>query len=217
VILNSEGIDITAQVSGGKLGGLLDYRNRVLGSVRGDAYRQGDLNRLAQGIADRVNTILTSGNISDGPPAVPGVPLFTYGSADGTGAAGTLSVNPDITVNQLAAIAPGPPYSTNGTALALAGLAVPTDPADKLDKLSFTQFYGSMASRIGSQLSTARNSQTLHQNLVNQARSQREDISGVSLDEEAIRVLEFQRSYQAAAKMVAVLDELTQTMVNLIR
>ena len=34
---------------------------------------------------------------------------------------------------------------------------------------------------------------------------------------EAVHVLEFQRSYQAAAKMMGVVDELTQTVIGLIR
>jgi flagellar hook-associated protein FlgK len=38
----------------------------------------------------------------------------------------------------------------------------------------------------------------------------------VNLDEEAIALLEFQRAYEAAAKMVATLDEMTETVLNMI-
>jgi flagellar hook-associated protein 1 FlgK len=47
-----------------------------------------------------------------------------------------------------------------------------------------------------------------------QARSLREQISGVSLDEEAAKLVEYQRSYQANAKMIQVLSDLTQTLLN---
>ena len=53
--------------------------------------------------------------------------------------------------------------------------------------------------------------------MLSQARALREQSSGVSLDDEAVHVLEFQRSYQAAAKMMGVVDELTQTVIGLIR
>jgi hypothetical protein len=57
---------------------------------------------MAQQFADRVNTILTSGNISDGAPAVTGVPLFTYNASNGTSVAQTLQVDPTVTTDQLA-------------------------------------------------------------------------------------------------------------------
>lgn len=45
--------------------------------------------------------------------------------------------------------------------------------------------------------------------------SQRQQFSGVSLDEEAIRIIEFQRAFQSAARMITTIDELMQTLVNL--
>jgi flagellar hook-associated protein 1 FlgK len=56
----------------------------------------------------------------------------------------------------------------------------------------------------------------MQQDIVTQARDLRQQTSGVSLDEEAITVLQFQRSYDAAAKMITVLDQVTQTAVGLI-
>jgi flagellar hook-associated protein 1 FlgK len=44
--------------------------------------------------------------------------------------------------------------------------------------------------------------------------AQRESISGVSLDEEASSLLQFQRSYQAAARVMTVVDEMTQTILS---
>jgi flagellar hook-associated protein FlgK len=39
----------------------------------------------------------------------------------------------------------------------------------------------------------------------------------VSLDEEAILLIQYQRAYQANAKMVNILTDLTQTALELIR
>jgi flagellar hook-associated protein 1 FlgK len=77
------------------------------------------------------------------------------------------------------------------------------------------QFYASVASQIGQQVSDAKDGTDLHTSLLAQAKSFRTQVSGVSLDQEAIQVLEFQRSYQAASKMVTVIDTLTQTLIDM--
>jgi flagellar hook-associated protein 1 len=215
-ILDSSGNDITAAITEGKLGGLLQVRNGTLAALRGDAQQPGSLNRLAQAIADRVNALLTGGDTSDGPPPVSGVPLFTYDASNPATVAQTLSVDPSATPSQLAAINPGPPYVANGTALQLANLGNPQSTADEIDNVSYMQFFGNMAGMLGHKISDAKNNQALQQNLVTQARDLRQQTSGVSLNEEAIKVLEFQRAYQAASKLVTILDELTDTVVHLI-
>ncbi len=216
-VLDANGRDITYQIDQGKLGGLLNVRNEVLPFLRGDGRQPGELNRLAMSIADRVNAILTSGRVSDGPPPENGVPLFTYDAGNPTLAAQSLAVSPGITAEQLAAIDPGPPYVSNGTALRLAALASPRDASDKIDGFSYTEFYGGIAGRVGQALSEAREGQEFKAQMVSQARYLRNEISGVSLDEEAMRITEFQRAYQANARMVTLLDELTETAVNLLR
>lgn len=82
-VLDSNGSNITSEITTGQIGGLLQAVNGTLAQLQGSASQQGSLNQLAQTIADRVNTVLTGGNISDanpttGAPAVPGVPLFAY-------------------------------------------------------------------------------------------------------------------------------------------
>ncbi len=46
--------------------------------------------------------------------------------------------------------------------------------------------------------------------------AQRAAVSGVSIDEESINLLGFQRQYQAAARFIATVDELTQTLISLV-
>jgi flagellar hook-associated protein 1 FlgK len=52
---------------------------------------------------------------------------------------------------------------------------------------------------------------------VAQAQSQRQQASGVSLDEEATILVEFQRAYQATSKFITVLDQLTQTTIDMLQ
>ncbi|NUQ68744.1 MAG: ATP-binding cassette domain-containing protein [Phycisphaerales bacterium] len=46
--------------------------------------------------------------------------------------------------------------------------------------------------------------------------AQRDAVSGVSIDEESINLISFQRQYQGSAKVISVADELTQTLLSLI-
>ncbi len=209
----ADGTDITAATTGGQLGALLNVRNTVLASYIGDAYQPGDLNTMAKQFADRVNQILTSGSTSDGQP---GVALFTYDTTNDTAVASTLAVDPNVTPDQLVASDPGPPAVSNGIPLALSQLTTPLQDADKIDGVSYTEFYGSLAARVGGQLSDSTNSQEVQQSLLAQAQNLRQQISGVSLDEEAAILVEFQRAYQANSKFITVLDQLTQTTINLI-
>jgi flagellar hook-associated protein 1 FlgK len=216
-LIDAQGNDITANISQGQLAGQLNIYNKVLPSLGGNAYQQGSLNLMAQSVADRINQILTSGNISDGPPPVPGVPLFTYTAGSPTSVARTLAVSSTITPAQLAAIAPGPPYVSNGTALQLAGLASPQNPADEISGFSYAQFYGNLAAGIGRQSQAAQNQLSVQQQTVAQARNLRSQSSGVSLNDEAALLVQFQSAYDANSKMVTVLDHLTQATINMIQ
>lgn len=199
-IQSSTGTDISAQIAGGKLSALLDDKNNVLPSYITE------LNTLAQSLADQVNTTLSNGVDQNG--AAPIADLFSYDPT--LGAAVTLTVN-SLTPDQIAAALPGA-ASGNGNALNLAQLA----DARNLNGYTLAQFYGNLGGRVGNDVSAARDSQTTKQNLLTQAQALREQVSGVSLDEEAAHLIAFQRSYQATAKLLTVLNGLTETLMNII-
>jgi flagellar hook-associated protein 1 FlgK len=212
-ILDSNGQDVTSQISQGTLGGLLTVRNTVLPSLQGDSNQQGSLNQLAQQVADSVNQILTSATT---PAGQPGQPLFTYHAGTPTDVAGTLALNPNLTIADLAPTDPGPPAVENGAALELSNLGNSTDPADQIDGQTILQFASAIAVQTGQQASAAQTGQDLHTQLLTQAQSVQDSISGVSLDQEAAEVLQLQTAYQAAGKMVTVIDSLTNTLINMV-
>jgi flagellar hook-associated protein 1 len=215
-ILDAQGTNITSTISQGKLAGQLDVYNNILPSLIGNAYQQGGLNQMAQSVADRINQLLQSGNISDGPPPVPGVALFSYDAAHPSAIAQTLTLNNAITPAQLAAIDPGPPYVSNGIALRLAGLATPKSAADEINGSSYAQFYGNLAASVGSQAASAQNQLNVQQQMLAQARNLRSQSSGVSLNDQAAQMVQFQRAYDAASKMVTVVDQLTLDTINML-
>ncbi len=210
-ITGAGGQDITNLVTGGRLAGDLKVRNDDLPLLLGDDTQPGALNEMAQHFADRVNGLLTAGMVD---AATPGVAMFTYTAGD---EARTLAVSATFTAGDIATIDPGPPEAANGVALALASLATSTDPPDQVNGLSLTDYYSSVASDIGRRASNARNAESLGASLMSQAREVRDTRSAVSLDEEATRLVELERSYQAAAQTVSVVDELIQTALSILR
>lgn len=199
-ILDSQGNDITSDITGGQLGAELDDNNTLLPSY------ESSLNTLAQTLADQVNNTLNNGIDENG--AAPTTDLFSYNAT--TGAAATLSVN-SLTTDQIAAALPGAPGG-NGNALALAALA----NATVVNGYTFAQAYGNIGAQVGSDLSTAQNNSTTDQALLSQAESMRQQVSGVSLDNEAENLMEYEQSYDAISKMINVLNTLSLDTVNIL-
>ncbi|HUI55988.1 MAG TPA: flagellar hook-associated protein FlgK [Bryobacteraceae bacterium] len=200
--------DITSQVTGGQLGGLLDVRNRVLGSILGDAQQPGSLNQFASGLANAVNGILEKGKVSTDPNAASGTDLFTFNNSDATLAAGTLAVT-GITPDQLAPVdASG---TANGAANQLASLATATSGPGTIGGLSMVQYLAQISSAVGLENQAATANQQAQQQVVAQVTTLRNQVSGVSLDDEAVNVMEYQRAYQAAAQVISVLNSLADT------
>jgi flagellar hook-associated protein 1 FlgK len=50
--------------------------------------------------------------------------------------------------------------------------------------------------------------------LVQLLQRRRETVSGVSLDEEAVQVVRFQRAYEAAARLITANDEMLDKLIN---
>lgn len=212
-ILDASGQDITNLVTSGTLGGLLQVRNQVLPSLQGDGQQPGALNVLAKQLADRVNTLLQSGQTSSGQP---GIPLFTYDSSNITNVANSLALNPNATVTTLAPVNPGPPPMANGIAQSLADLGTSTNPADQINGSTILDYYAQTAAQVGQTVSSANNAQSTATSQLAQAQGLRTSVSGVSLDEEAVKLMQYQRGYQAASKLISVMDSLVQTLLDMV-
>lgn len=56
---------------------------------------------------------------------------------------------------------------------------------------------------------------TAARTLADQTDARRESVKGVSIDEEMVNLMKFQQSYAAAARLISVVDEMSQTLINL--
>ena len=134
-------------------------------------------------------------------------------NTNATNVAASLQVNPAITTQTLAA---SDGTTANGAALTLANLSNSQNAADQVNGQTYTGFFGNIAGSVGAQVSAATTSQTTSQDALTQAESMRQQSSGVDLNQEAAQIMQFQQGYDAAAKIVSVIDDMTQTALNLI-
>jgi len=79
----------------------------------------------------------------------------------------------------------------------------------------FKEFYGSIVGEIGLMVKDAQKRFEVSEGLLQSLESRREEVSGVSLDEEMLNLIKFQRSYEAAAKVIRIVDELLETLISL--
>jgi flagellar hook-associated protein 1 FlgK len=69
--------------------------------------------------------------------------------------------------------------------------------------------------QVGNEVSNATAQQEAVNLVLQQLTNQQSSISGVSLDEEATNLVLYQRAYEAAARVISVVDELNATTINM--
>jgi len=74
--------------------------------------------------------------------------------------------------------------------------------------------YGQFIAALGVDSSTAQGQSQNESVLVDHLQQQRQSVSGVSLDEESTNLIQYQRAYQAAARVVSVVDSMLDTLIN---
>ncbi|SKA86153.1 flagellar hook-associated protein 1 FlgK [Caloramator quimbayensis] len=80
--------------------------------------------------------------------------------------------------------------------------------------ITIDNYFKSTISALGVSSQEAERMVTNQNALLSQLETRRESISGVSIDEEITNMIQFQRSYEANAKMISVIDQLLDVVVN---
>lgn len=175
----------------GELGGAAVLLSDTLPALRTD------LQGFAQQLADSVNAAhqagfdaagVAGGPIFDVDPTAPGGPLVVLiSSADQLAASGL----------------GGGPNRDGGNATAVAAsLSGPE------------QAYQQLVTGFGISVASTRQQAATQQNLTRQVDGAREQLSGVSLDEEMVTMMQAQRAYEAAARVMTTLDSVLDTLIN---
>jgi len=194
-------IPLDRKALGGEIGGLYEVRDVQLPAV------VDRLDQLAFAFANAVNTQHQAGTGLDG---VTGRDFFTPLTSV-TGAANSLTMNITTTAQLAAGTTSAPGDNTN--ALALLGL----EQAPTIGNDTFVSYYGKLASFVG--VETARNSQSSQglEDGLNQLQNLRDGVDGVSIEEEMINLLKYQRGFEASAKFLSTVDEMMSTLIDLKR
>ena len=93
----------------------------------------------------------------------------------------------------------------------------PGPPVVVVPGSTMTDAYANAVADIGVRVESARAAADQSKAIANEVQNQITSISGVNLDEEASRLIQYQQSYQAAAKVLQVAQSLMDTLLQLAR
>lgn len=202
-------VDVTASVTSGELGGLLSVQSTVVDDL------MPQVDQLVYDIVTAVNTQHQLGVDLNG---AAGGNLFTPLGLPVAGSAAAMSLDPTITPQGLAASSPWavpavPEPSNNDNALQLAALA-----GQFLAGGGTTTFSGEISAivgHVGTLTDQVMQAAAVRKDELTYLQTLQHSSDGVSLDEEMIQLIEFQRSYQAGVKVLHVIDSLLEQVLKM--
>ena len=100
--------------------------------------------------------------------------------------------------------------SDNRNALGLSNL----QQADTLLGGAYQDIYGSLVERVGSSTATARISVDANKAVLSTTVNAKASVSGVNMDEEAAKLVQYQQAYQASARLIQTSQTLFDTLLN---
>ncbi len=194
--------DVSTEIGEGSLKANLEMRDTYVPSYANA------LDQLAYEIVQEVNSLHSGAYSLDGNTGI----NFFAPLATASGAAKLMALSSDVT--------------NDARAIAASDLSVGTDngAATRLGNLlhdavfsggTLTDQYSSLIFRVGADTSNAKARLSQHEAIKLQLENRRSSISGVSIDEETVQILQFQRAYQASAKLIQTVDQLLQTALGL--
>lgn len=191
-------------IASGRLRGLVDLRDTVIGGPNGYIAQ---LDTMAAALVASVNARHAAGFALDG----------STGNAFFQGAtAATIALDPAIagSTDRIAAsaTAAGLPGGADA-AVAVAQLQYVVQ-AIGTATTTLDGFYGQFVAKIGVDADRANRLHQVQSGVLDAARARRDGVSGVNMDEEMTDMVRFQKSYNAAARMITTLDQMLETIIT---
>jgi flagellar hook-associated protein 1 len=101
----------------------------------------------------------------------------------------------------------------NSTALAMNQLQF--QPTMEGETITFDDFYNGMLAELGLMINRSHEESRNQQLILDQFQKLRNEISSVNMDEEVSNMVQYQRGFEAAAKFVKSVDEMTKTVIDM--
>lgn len=191
-------------ISDGSLRGLVDVRNTVVGGTTGFQAR---LDTFAAALIGTVNTAHAAGFGLDG---TTGNNLFAGTDASDIAVdAAVLGSTDKVAAASAAADLPG--GADNAVAIGQLQFATQVIGAQTT---TIDGYYQSLVASVGLEVDQSARLAAVQLGVVDAARERRESVSGVNIDEEIADMIRFQKSFNAAARMMTTVDEMLDLIVN---
>jgi flagellar hook-associated protein 1 FlgK len=166
------------------------------------------LDQLAAGLSTALNSANAQGYDLETPPVLGGN-IFSTPPAGGIGAAAAITVT--MTDPSLLAASSDGSTGSNGNLVNLSAVAT----QNIINGQTPIDAYSNLVGLVGSATSNTSADANASNTILQQLQDQNGSVSGVSLDEEASNLIQFQSAYQAAARVVSTINLLLLDAVNL--
>jgi flagellar hook-associated protein 1 FlgK len=193
--------DGDANITSGRMAGSIQARDVDI------VARMTALDTLASGLINQVNAVhqnaygLPPGNVTN-------LDFFTGTGAQDIGV--NTVISGDLSQLGAAAAANAPGDGSQARVIAQLASALTMSGSSR----TFNGFWSDTIAQIGLDLRRATNEATSHKLVQDAMSDQKQSESSVSLDEEAARLVESQRAYEAAARVLTAFDEMADTIIN---
>lgn len=186
--------------AGGEIEALEQMRDSTIPDM------QKDLDLLATTIIERVNAVHAAGTGAQGSTGVNFFDPYRL-------TAGTMEVNIDVESdpNLIAASITGEPGDTRN-AQAISELRY--QRVLQSGTATINEYYASMVGTLGIRTQEAETLKDNYNLLVTQLDNARQQVQGVSIDEEVTNMIKYQRAYEAAARVITFVDSALETVIN---
>lgn len=199
-INGQQAIMTSANLAGGQLGGILDFRSQILDPVRDG------LDAIASGLAQGLNGLNAQGKTAN---ASQGGDLFALGHDPHT--AGAIS----MATKDLNAIATGMSSAVGDNSNILKMLDLQTAKTLFGNTASFQQAYARIVSQVGSKTRELSITSASANSVLEQSNQAIQSVSGVNLDEEAANLMRYQQAYQAAGRLIQISKDMFDSLLQL--
>lgn len=205
---NNEDLLVDGEVTRGELDQAITDGRILSGEMQGLYDSKENIDSFITDLNDMTKTIATTVNDTLRPTL--GIDFFV--SKDGNPIDGSnITVNNDL-LEDPSKLSLG--ENTSDLAIEVSKIKEMKFTIGGKNDITITSFYGDTIERLGFDAQQAKRTSTNLESLLSSIDQGRISESGVSMDEEFANLIQFQRAYQANAKVVATLDQLLEVVVN---
>ena len=88
-------------------------------------------------------------------------------------------------------------------------------PSMQDDSITFDEFYNGVLAELGLIVQRSQTEKRNQELIVHQFQKLRDEVSSVNMDEEVADMVQYQRGFDAAAKFISTIDEMTRTIIDM--